>query len=527
MQLSMNELKMRSRLALMVTIFVVGFIAFGAFSYQTLQILKVNGPLYASIVQGKDVIADVLPPPKYIIESYLLVLQMTQWPDRAELESLARRGNELRAEYGRRHEFWVGDLAEGSLKELMVVRSYEPAREFFEIRDQEFVPAVLRGDRQRAQELASGPLKDKYEQHRRAVDEIVKMATERNAADERRAADIVRTRTTMLVVLGFGIVGLALLASWMIARGIRELVMQVRGTAVSVANASHQLAAAAEHLSSGSQQQASSLEETAASLEEITSTVKQSSEHARQVKQLALDSQQTAVRGGDVVSSAVASMGEIASASKRIAEIIAVVDEIAFQTNLLALNAAVEAARAGEHGRGFAVVAAEVRNLAQRSSMAAKEIKTLIHESVQKVEAGSDLVNRSGATLLDIVASVKQVTDVVAEIAAAAQEQASGIEQVNRAVTQMDQVVQTAAAETEELSATAQTLAGEAGELQTMLTRFDLSGERAETNGSGRNPATSSARAKAGAAERRKAEAAAHPGGRRSWESGSESGAEF
>jgi methyl-accepting chemotaxis protein len=515
---------MRSRLALLVAIFVVGFIAFGVFSYNTLRIVRVNGPLYAGIVQGKDLIADILPPPEYVIESYLLVLQMAGETDHAELESLVRRSNGLRAEYERRHEFWVGDLPEGSLREMMVATSYEPAREFFEIRDREFIPAMLRGDRQRAGVIAATALKEKYEQHRRAIDGVVKMATERNAADEQRAAEIVRTRTVAFVTLGFGIVGLALFASWFIARGIRELVTHVRGTAVSVASASQQLAAAAEHLSSGSQQQASSLEETAASLEQITGTVKQSSTHARQVKQLAVDSQQTAVKGGEVVSSAVASMGEIATASKRIAEIIAVVDEIAFQTNLLALNAAVEAARAGEHGRGFTVVAAEVRNLAQRSSMAAKEIKTLIRESVQKVESGSELVNRSGATLLDIVASAKQVTEVIAEIAAAAQEQASGIEQVNRAVTQMDQVVQTTAAETEELSATAQSLAGQAGELQVLLARFDLAGEPPAASMGVRQPGVTAGKLRpAGVADRSKADG---HGGRRSWE-GPDGAAEF
>ena len=520
----MKELKMRSRLILMAGIFVVGFLAFGVYSYETLRIVQVNGPVYADIVQGKDLIADILPPPEYAIESYLLVLQMVHSTDRAELDSLIRRGDRLRADYERRHEFWVRDLPEGSLKEMMVTTSYDPAHEFFESRDRDFVPALLRGDHQRAETLAATTLKDKYEQHRRAIDSVVKMATDRNVADERRASDIVRTRTIGLMALGLAIVGLALLASWFIARDIRILVSRVHGTAISVATASHQLAAAAEHLSSGSQQQASSLEQTAASLEQITGTVKQSSDHARQVKQLALDSQQTAIKGGEVVSSAVASMGEIATASKKIAEIIAVVDEIAFQTNLLALNAAVEAARAGEHGRGFAVVASEVRNLAQRSSLAAKEIKTLIHESVEKVETGAALVNKSGATLVDIVASVKQVTEVIAEIAAAAQEQASGIEQVNRAVTQMDEVVQTTAAETEELSATAQSLSGQAGELHVLLARFD--------QGSESHAATRALPGKAAAmprtvADRRTSEAATSSTGRRSWERGAEDTAEF
>jgi methyl-accepting chemotaxis protein len=185
-------------------------------------------------------------------------------------------------------------------------------------------------------------------------------------------------------------------------------------------------------------------------------------------------SRDTAEKGGQVVTDAVAAMGEINKSSKKIADIITTIDEIAFQTNLLALNAAVEAARAGEQGRGFAVVAAEVRSLAQRSATAAKEIKGLIHDSVQKVQGGSELVNQSGETLQEIVASVKKVTDIIGEIAAASQEQSSGIDQVNKAVGQMDQVVQTNAAHTEEVSSTAQLLAEQANQLQHLVAKFKL-----------------------------------------------------
>jgi methyl-accepting chemotaxis protein len=255
---------------------------------------------------------------------------------------------------------------------------------------------------------------------------------------------------------------------------LHDLIGQVRQAADQVALASQQLSSSTGQLAGGVQEQAGSLEETAASLEEITGTVKQTADNARQANQLARASRETAEKGGEVVTTAVAAMGEINRASKRIADIITTIDEIAFQTNLLALNAAVEAARAGEQGRGFAVVAAEVRSLAQRSATAAREIKALIQDSVGKVEAGSALVDQSGQTLGEIVESVKRATDIIAEIAAASQEQSSGIDQVNRAVAQMDHVVQSNAAQTEELSSTARLLAGQASSLQSLVGRFRL-----------------------------------------------------
>jgi len=260
---------------------------------------------------------------------------------------------------------------------------------------------------------------------------------------------------------------------------LRQALTEVRETANSVASSSDQLAAASQEISSGAQEQASSLEETAASLEEMTATIKQNADNAQQASQLAGGARSTAEEGGQVVSEAVQAMSAINDSSKKIADIITTIDEIAFQTNLLALNAAVEAARAGEQGRGFAVVAAEVRNLAQRSATAAKEIKDLISDSTRKVEAGTALVNASGKTLNEIVAAVKRVTDIVGEIAAASREQASGIDQVNKAVTQMDSVTQANASQTEEMSGTSESLSGEATKLQSLVRKFKLGDDAA------------------------------------------------
>ena len=232
-------------------------------------------------------------------------------------------------------------------------------------------------------------------------------------------------------------------------------VRTIRAGSETISSAAGQIAAGNTDLSSRTEEQAASLEETAASMEELASTVKQNADNARQANQLAASASEVAQRGGAVVSAVVSTMGDISASSRKISEIVSVIDGIAFPTNILALNAAVEAARAGEQGKGFAVVAGEVRSLAQRSAQAAREVKTLIEASVSKVAEGAGHAENAGTTMQEVVASVKRVTDIMGEIAAASQEQATGIEQVNRAVSQMDEVTQQNAALVEEAAAAA------------------------------------------------------------------------
>ena len=271
---------------------------------------------------------------------------------------------------------------------------------------------------------------------------------------------------------------------------LKSVVNEIRSAAASVASASTQIAQGNSDLSSRSQQEASSLEETAASVEEMTATVEQNAENARQASQVAKGAREHAEKGGKVVSNAVEAMQGINASSKKISDIIGVIDEIAFQTNLLALNAAVEAARAGEQGRGFAVVASEVRNLAGRSATAAKEIKGLIQDSVAKVEEGSKLVNESGATLGEIVTSVKKVNDIISEIATASEEQSTGIKQVNQAVMQIDETVQQNAALVEQAAAAAESLREQSEILNNLMNTFNTGElQQAQATPAGRAPA--------------------------------------
>ncbi|WOB49415.1 methyl-accepting chemotaxis protein [Xanthomonas hydrangeae] len=265
------------------------------------------------------------------------------------------------------------------------------------------------------------------------------------------------------------------------AAQLAEIVGRIQHSAVSINSAASEIAAGNQDLSQRTEQQAANLEETAASMEELTSTVRQNAEHARQANQLAIGAASVASQGGEIVSKVVGTMSGIEASSKKIADIISVIDGISFQTNILALNAAVEAARAGEQGRGFAVVASEVRTLAQRSTAAAKEIKSLIDDSVERVAEGSTLVHTAGSTMAEIVASVQRVTDIMGEISAASQEQSAGIEQVNTTVTQMDETTQQNAALVEEATAAARSMEEQAVQLTQAVSVFKISDDSTRT----------------------------------------------
>jgi methyl-accepting chemotaxis protein len=520
---AIRDLKITGKLGTVSLMFVASSVVVGAFGYRTFEAVRINGTRYGDIIESKDLLADVLPPPAYLLESQLVAHELLG-ADPKGIDPQAARLRSLRADFEKRHAFWAKELPEGKTRDALTTRAFRPAIAYYQLLEGDFIAAVRAGDHAKARQLLLGPLSQNYDEHRRAIDEVVVSASaDAKALEESTQAEISRSLSLLLFIglASFGtVIGANLWVSRLITRpmekvvsalesvaagdlrcqlpvesadelgqmavglntavsAMAETVSKVRNVASTVAGASQELSAAANEISNGAQRQAASLEDTASSLEQISSAVKLNADNAQQASVLATQSRDTAEKGGRIVGSAVGAMDEITHSSKKIADIITAIDEIAFQTNLLALNAAVEAARAGEQGRGFAVVATEVRNLARRSATASKEIKALISDSVAKINVGSSHINKSGEELQDIVSAAKRVTDIIQEIASASREQNTGIVQVTRAISQLDGVTQHNAAQTEELSATAQQLAQHAEELEQLVAVFQISGQSA------------------------------------------------
>jgi methyl-accepting chemotaxis protein len=465
---------------------------------------------------AKDVTADVLPPPMYLIEMRLVLSQgiegtLAVAQVRDEFARLSR-------EYGERVAHWRAHPPYGLERDLLGAQHVAGER-FIAAAQAQVMAPLLAGDRDAAAR-ALPQVHAAYLAHRAGVDATVRSAGRfagesmaALAASERSGAVFMTAATAAMVALLVAFFIWLRRAVWssvgaepaqiaavaqVVAQGdltqpiatrypdsvagslermrvqMSTVVGEVRAGVESVSTASSQIAAGNSDLSSRTEQQASSLQETAASMEQITGTVKANADSARQASALATQASAVAERGGQVVGAVVSTMDEISASSRRIAEIIGVIDDIAFQTNILALNAAVEAARAGEQGRGFAVVAGEVRGLAQRSAQAAREIKALIGDSVDKVQAGSQLVDDAGATMAEIVQQVKRVTDLIGEITHATLEQSGGLAQVNEAVTQLDRTTQQNAALVEQSAAAAESLQQQAQALAGAVAVFRL-----------------------------------------------------
>ena len=473
------------KLTFIVCLGAAGLITCAFVGINTLQRVKVNGPVYKEIVRGKDLVADILPPPEYILETYMTVLQMTHEKDATARQGLIDHCTQLKKDYDDRHEFWIADLPQGPMREALLDHSYKPATEFFKILNDEFIPAVKAGDLAKATELATGSLKQSYEQHRAGIDETVKLANEYAANNEATAAKIeISSRNTMFLTNGLA---LALVSgiTVLIGRGINRSMGHVAATLATgsqqLADAASQVSSSSQQLASGASEQAASLEETGSALEEISSMTKKSAATAEEASTLAGSAKAAADKSNASMGRMSTAIEEIQKSASETARIIKVVDEIAFQTNLLALNAAVEAARAGDAGKGFAVVADEVRNLAIRSAQAAKDTAGLIEQAVNSARNGVTITQEVGASLKEITAAAEKVNVLVNEIAAASKQQAQGIGQVSSAVSQMDRVTQANAASAEESASAGEELSSQASEMVRLVDELNQIVGRAAT----------------------------------------------
>jgi len=465
---------------------------------------------------SKDVVADILPPPMYLIEVQLAVAEMVD--KTRSVEEAAKQLAQLEQAYEERVKYWTANPPYG-IEKYLLGDQHEGAKKFLSLAKN----IVAKAQKSGVESISHGELEvmmTAVAEHRKGVGETVAVASKAAGEYSSDFSGLVSTvRTILMATLGVGAVLIVLVSALIIRSLMRELggepaqakefaasiatgdltnqiatvegdtssmmvalgnmqsslvplVSSVRQGAESITVGIEQVAAGNQDLSQRTEEAASNLEEIASSIAELTTTVRQNSDASRQANQLSVTASEIAMRGGDVVSQVVSTMDEINTSSKKIADIIGTIDGIAFQTNILALNAAVEAARAGEQGRGFAVVAGEVRSLAQRSAQAAKEIKSLIGASVERVESGSRLVNEAGSTMTEIVTSFKRVTDIIGEITARSSEQTDGLEQINASVSQLDQMTQQNAALVEESAAAAESLKEQAGRLSETVSVF-------------------------------------------------------
>jgi methyl-accepting chemotaxis protein len=523
-----DSLAIRKRFVVLLGIFVAGFAFFGLWSFKTLNELEVNGPLFQRIMKNKDLVADILPPPAYIIESYLTVLQIGNAADAPGRDALARTLARLRKEYQDAHDKWQGSAIGPELEDLLLKQADAPAQAFYRVAFEQVLPAAQKQDRN-ALGQALQNAEAAYAAHRLAIDGVVTHANRLVQQDQADAESRIRLASALLgaillvsLVASLGValliissivrpLGAAVHAAQQCAGGdltapipahqgghefarllgamadmqanLALLVAKVRAGSESVDTAAGEISQGNTDLSMRTENQASALEQTAASMEQLSTQVRLNADNARAANTLAINASKVAVQGGGVVNEVVETMKGINRESQKIAEITGVIDAIAFQTNILALNAAVEAARAGEQGRGFAVVASEVRALAGRSAEAAREIKTLITASVERVHRGATLVDQAGETMQEVVQAIQRVSGIVGEITLASSEQSIGVSQVGQAVAQMDQTTQQNAALVEQMAAAAMSLSRQANALVTSVSVFRLPGSTGQHGG--------------------------------------------
>lgn len=510
--------KLSYQLAILVVICLAGFVMYAGLSYSTLKELSVNGPVYLQIVNGKDLIADVLPPPEYIIESYLVAHQLSSESDKANQQVLIKQMEVLQTDYTSRHDFWKQAHLEKELSELLLQKSYVPAMEFYDVVFKKLIPAI-KGEDSKTIASAMLDLKQKYDLHLAAIREVVQLTTKQNEKLEASTMDYLQKSKLIQLITFLFILLVSIIFAIFIGRRITRLlgdvqvaiehmsnndftgnievnsqdeigrvaqalallsknftlvVRQVRTSTDSIGTASSEIAAGNLDLSTRTEEQASVLGTITGSINDFSDAVRENATQAAGISESAVDTSRVATQAGIAIQGIVVTMGEIQERAKKVLNIVGVIDGIAFQTNILALNAAVEAARAGEQGRGFAVVASEVRNLAQRSATAAREIKSLIDSSVAKVDQGSVLVNEAGHTIRTLVTAVDEVALGITQISNASNLQSDRIAELSRSIGEIDGVTQQNAALVEEAAAAAASLEEQTRALDGVVAVFKI-----------------------------------------------------
>lgn len=484
--MSLKNLTVGRKIGVLLATFVAGIVGYGLFSYSTLSTAKVHGPYYSRIVQGKDLIADILPPPEYIIEAYLLVLHtadMVEEPEttKADLEELIEKLQERKAEYDIRHDYWQQDLPEGAMKNKLLEDSYQPAVEFFDLVFTDFVSAVRARDAVKTNELARGPIRKAYRVHREAIDQVVAMATERNAADEAAVAALVASRTKLSVSIAAGMIIFAVVFGWYTVRltvgpmakaavrlrslagdKLAPIAERVSKNAGSTTHEATQVSSVAEQLSANSHALSTAVEQFEASIREIST-------NASGAAGVAQSAVQTAREAND-------SIRKLGVSSAEIGDVIKVINSIAEQTNLLALNATIEAARAGEAGKGFAVVANEVKELAKATGKATEEIVGRIETiqadtdiAVNAIGRVDETINQISESQNAIAGAVEEQTAMVGEIGRNIGEVATGASEIARGITSVAEASRSTAASTDETIAAVRDLSAISHEIGTMV----------------------------------------------------------
>ncbi|MBF0124961.1 MAG: HAMP domain-containing protein [Magnetococcales bacterium] len=472
-------------------------------SWHTIETYKVNGPVYQGIVQGKDLLADVLPPPLFAMEPWGAVLELSTTTDQAEIDRDAQNLAKLKKDYDDRHQYWLKERLEPELVALME-KAHKPVVDFFAVAQGEYIKQVRSGNQDKIRATMK-ELEDFYEGHRSAINDVAAYVTRRSEATERETKDKITSAILVISSSSVAAILLGLLIAFLLTRTIvgaltqgvafarsiasgdltatvtvdqkdeigqlaealrnmanklKSVVMEVRDSADRVSGHARELSSSGQQIAQGATEQAASVEETSSAMEQMTGNIQQTTDNAQTTERIAQTASNDAMAGGEAVLQAVTAMREIASK-------IGIIEEIARQTNLLALNAAIEAARAGEQGKGFAVVAAEVRKLAERSQMAAGEISQLSTSSVHVAEKAGTIINK-------LVPDIKKTSELVQEIAAASREQNQGADQINKAIQQLDQVIQRNAGASEEMAATTDELSGMASQLQQSISFFQV-----------------------------------------------------